>query len=222
MREGAGPHGCRILFNINHGPQLRPPRIVRVGLIQNKIVLPTTAPVLDQACHAPAASFSSPQLGQIQALHKRIHEIILAAVQLGANIICMQEAWSARPRRIDPTHGTAAMPFAFCTREKDPWTQFAESAETGATTKFLQQIAADHQLVIVSPILERDQEYQDTIWNTAVVIDADGAFLGKHRKNHIPRVGDFNESTYYFEGNTGHPVFETRFGETMRRTDRGV
>ena len=47
----------------------------------------------------------------------------------------------------------------------------------------------------------------------AVVIDADGSFLGKHRKNHIPRVGDFNESTYYFEGNTGHPVFETRFGE---------
>ena len=31
-------------------------------------------------------------------------------------------------------------------------------------------------------------------------------------QNHIPRVGDFNESTYYMEGNTGHPVFETAFG----------
>jgi hypothetical protein len=31
-------------------------------------------------------------------------------------------------------------------------------------------------------------------------------------QNHIPRVGDFNESTYYIEGNTGHPVFETAFG----------
>jgi beta-ureidopropionase len=32
-------------------------------------------------------------------------------------------------------------------------------------------------------------------------------------QNHIPRVGDFNESTYYMEGNTGHPVFETAFGK---------
>jgi len=36
--------------------------------------------------------------------------------------------------------------------------------------------------------------------------------MGKHVKNHIPRVGDFNESTYYMEGNTGHGVFETSFG----------
>lgn len=63
-------------------------------------------------------------------------------------------------------------------------------------------------MVIVSPILERDETHNDTIWNTAVVIDNHGDVLGKHRKNHIPRVGDFNESTYYFEGNTGHPVFE--------------
>lgn len=35
---------------------------------------------------------------------------------------------------------------------------------------------------------------------------------GITRKNHIPRVGDFNESTYYLEGNTGHRVFETKFG----------
>ena len=36
--------------------------------------------------------------------------------------------------------------------------------------------------------------------------------LGKTRKNHIPRVGDFNESTYYLEGDTGHRVFATKFG----------
>lgn len=61
-------------------------------------------------------------------------------------------------------------------------------------------------MVIVSPILERDEH--EVIWNTAVVIDNFGKVIGKHRKNHIPRVGDFNESTYYMEGNTGHPVFE--------------
>ena len=58
--------------------QLRPPRIVRVGLIQNKIVLPTTAPVLDQ----------------LTALHKLIGGIIEAAAAGRVNVVCMQEAWS--------------------------------------------------------------------------------------------------------------------------------
>ena len=56
------------------------------------------------------------------------------------------------------------------------------------------------------------QDHGDTIWNTAVVIDHTGRVLGKSRKNHIPRVGDFNESTYYMEGNTGHRVFSTVYG----------
>lgn len=68
-------------------------------------------------------------------------------------------------------------------------------------------------MVIISSILERDSAHGDTIWNTAVVISSSGKYLGKHRKNHIPRVGDFNESTYYLEGNTGHPVFDTEFGK---------
>jgi beta-ureidopropionase len=46
-----------------------------------------------------------------------------------------------------------------------------------------------------------------------VVIGNNGNYIGKVRKNHIPRVGDFNESTYYMEGNLGHPVFETVFGK---------
>lgn len=63
-------------------------------------------------------------------------------------------------------------------------------------------------MVIISPILERDDIYNDTLWNTAVVIDNHGEYLGKHRKNHITKNAYFNESTYYTEGNTGHPVFE--------------
>lgn len=66
-------------------------------------------------------------------------------------------------------------------------------------------------MVIVSPILERDDN--DIIWNTAVVISNTGKVMGKSRKNHIPRVGDFNESTYYMEGNTGHKVFDTKYGK---------
>lgn len=58
-------------------------------------------------------------------------------------------------------------------------------------------------MVILSSILERDSDHGDTLWNTVVVITNHGEHMGKHRKNHIPRVGDFNESTYYYEGNTG-------------------
>nr|XP_012807750.2 beta-ureidopropionase isoform X1 [Jaculus jaculus] len=162
--------------------QQRRPRIVRVGLIQNKILLPTSAPVAEQ----------------VSALHRRIEAMAEVAATCGVNIICFQEAWT--------------MPFAFCTREKLPWTEFAESAEDGLTTRFCQKLAKKHNMVVVSPILERDREHGGVLWNTAVVISNSGAVLGKSRKNHIPRVGDFNESTYYMEGNLGHPVFQTQFG----------
>lgn len=104
------------------------------------------------------------------------------------------------------------MPFAFCTREKYPWCEFAEDANTGPSTLLLSKFAQQHKMVIISPILERDSADGDTIWNTSVVIDENGNVLGKHRKNHIPRVNDFNESTYYMEGNTGHQVFNTCYG----------
>ncbi|KAG7263007.1 hypothetical protein CRUP_016524 [Coryphaenoides rupestris] len=158
--------------------QLRPPRRIRVGLIQNHTVLPTDSP--------------------ISAIHSRIAEIVEVASMCDVNIVCFQETWS--------------MPFAFCTREKEPWSEFAESAEDGSTTRFCQELAKKYNMVIVSPILEREGLH-GTLWNTAVVISNSGAVLGKSRKNHIPRVGDFNESTYYMEGNTGHKVFQTQFGK---------
>jgi len=70
-------------------------------------------------------------------------------------------------------------------------------------------------MVIISSILERDEDHGDTIWNTCVVISNTGNVMGKSRKNHIPRVGDFNESTYYMEGNLGHPVFEVNQSPAM-------
>ncbi|XP_037809267.1 beta-ureidopropionase [Lucilia sericata] len=163
--------------------QIRKPRLVKVGAIQNSIVLATTEPIDKQR----------------EAIWKKITKIIKAAAAAGVNVLCMQEAWT--------------MPFAFCTREKFPWCEFAEEAISGPTTKMLQELAKAYNMVIISPILERDVEHCDIIWNTAVVISNKGRYMGKHRKNHIPRVGDFNESTYYVEGNTGHPVFETEFGK---------
>ncbi|KAH1018697.1 beta-ureidopropionase [Dendroctonus ponderosae] len=163
--------------------QLRKPRLVRVGLFQHQIPLPAPSKVQDMK----------------EAMFKMAREALDAAAAMNVNVFCFQEAWN--------------MPFAFCTREKYPWCEYAESAQNGPTTTFLQKIAEQHNMVIISPILERDEINSDTLWNAAVVIDNHGDYLGKHRKNHIPRVGDFNESTYYFEGNTGHPVFQTEFGK---------
>lgn len=73
------------------------------------------------------------------------------------------------------------MPFAFCTREK-LWCEFAESAEDGESTKFVQEMARRFNMVIVSPILERDAAHGDTLWNTAVVVGNKGNVIGKHRK----------------------------------------
>ncbi|KAK8312382.1 hypothetical protein V6Z11_D01G036500 [Gossypium hirsutum] len=139
---------------------------VRVGLIQNSIAFPTTAPFSDQK----------------KAIFEKLRPIIDAAGASGVNILCLQEAWM--------------MPFAFCTREKR-WCEFAEPVNR-ESTQFLQEFAL---------------KYNMRLWNTAVIIGNHGNIIGKHRKNHIPRVGDFNESTYYMEGNTGHPVFETVYGK---------
>jgi beta-ureidopropionase len=161
--------------------QRRAARITRVGVIQNTVVRPTTDPVVDQ----------------FEAIAAKIEEMIHAAGELGVNVLGLQEAWT--------------MPFAFCTREKEPWLEFAEPID-GPSTQLLSRLARRYNMVIVSPILERDNAHGETIHNTAVVIGNHGNVIGFHRKNHIPRVGDFNESTYYMEGNTGHPVFATQFG----------
>ena len=73
------------------------------------------------------------------------------------------------------------MPFAFCTREKQ-WCEFAESAETGESVVFCQRYSRKWGMVIICPILERDEAHGDTIWNTAVVIGNNGNVIGKHRK----------------------------------------
>jgi beta-ureidopropionase len=153
-----------------------------MAVVQHSIVAPTDAPIKTQW----------------EAIRDKVELLIDAAAGMGANVLCLQEAWT--------------MPFAFCTREKAPWLEFAEDAKTGASADFCRRKAKQHRMVIVSPILERDAAHGDTIWNTAVVFGPSGNYVGKSRKNHIPRVGDFNESTYYMEGNTGHVVFATQFG----------
>lgn len=83
------------------------------------------------------------------------------------------------------------MPFAFCTRERS-WCEFAEPVCGGATTGFIQELARRHSMVIVSSILERDEEHGGTIWNTAVVVGHSGNVIGKHRKVSLLRRNQTN------------------------------
>ena len=159
---------------------IRAPKIVKVGLIQHSIVLPTNQPIDKQRA----------------AIFDKVEKIIDAAAAEGVQILCLQEAWY--------------MPFFLCTGEKKEWEQLVESAEDGPSFQFLSKLAKKYSMVIVSPILENDDEVW---WNTAVVIDDDGTFLGKHRKNHLPSVGSFSETPYYSPGNTGHPVFVTKYAK---------
>lgn len=85
------------------------------------------------------------------------------------------------PNRLIPLAPCRTMPFAFCTREKH-WCEFAESAASGPSTQLLSGLARKHNMVIISPILERDDAHGETIWNTAVVIGNNGNMIGKHRK----------------------------------------
>jgi len=162
--------------------EMREPRTVVMGLVQNSIDVPTTEPFKVQK----------------QSLIDKIEKICDMAGESGVQILCLQEAWN--------------MPFAFCTREKR-WCEFAEDLETGASMLKIKELAKKWDMVIVTTILERDDVHSSTVWNTAVVVGHNGNVIGKHRKNHIPRVNDFNESTYYMEGNTGHPVFETKYAK---------
>lgn len=103
----------------------------------------------------------------LQALYAAVQKLVDAAGSAGVQVLCLQEAWT--------------MPFAFCTRERE-WLEFAEPAETGASTKMLQTYAQKYNMVIINSILERDVSHGETIWNTAVVIGHMGNVLGKHRK----------------------------------------
>ncbi|XP_072382110.1 beta-ureidopropionase-like [Diabrotica undecimpunctata] len=163
--------------------QLRPPRLVRVALFQQKLPVPLTFPIYKVKTE----------------MYTLAMDAVKVAAKGGAKIFCLQQAWN--------------MPYAFCSGEKMPWSEYAEKAEDGSTTRILQSLALENNMVIISTILERDEVFEDRIWNTAVVIDNHGIVLGKQRRNHIPCLENSNEPTYYCEGNLGHPVFETEFGK---------
>ncbi len=99
----------------------------------------------------------------------------------------------------------------FCPSQDKKWYGLAEAIPDGPTTKLMQEYAKKFNMVIVVPIYE--EHMAGVYYNTAAVIDADGKYLGKYRKNHIPQVAGFWEKFFFKPGNLGYPVFQTAYGK---------
>src|SRR6266436_4630244 len=113
----------------------------------------------------------------------------------GVQVLCMQEIFYG--------------PY-FCCEQELKWYESTERIPDGPTVKLMQEVARKHNMVIIVPIYE--EEITGVYYNTAAVIDADGKYLGKYRKNHIPHVAPgFWEKFYFKPGNLGYPTFETAF-----------
>jgi N-carbamoylputrescine amidase len=81
----------------------------------------------------------------------------------------------------------------------------------GPTVERFQALARELGMVFILPVYE--QEQPGVLYNTAAVLDADGTYLGKYRKTHIPQVKGFWEKFYFRPGNLGYPVFDTAVGK---------
>jgi beta-ureidopropionase len=117
------------------------------------------------------------------------------AAASGAKVLCFQELFFG--------------PY-FCQVQDAAHYAYAEPIP-GPTTERFAALAAELGLVMVLPMYE--QEQPGVLYNTAAVVDADGRYLGKYRKNHIPHVKGFFEKFYFRPGNLGYPVFDTAVGK---------
>ena len=127
-------------------------------------------------------------------IEKNLRFIDEAATR-GVQIICMQEVFTT--------------PY-FCAEQEPRWYDAVEKIPDGPTVKLMQEVARKHGMVVIVPIYE--EEITGVYYNTAAVIDADGKYLGKYRKNHIPHTKPGFWEKYYFKpGNLGYPTFETAF-----------
>jgi beta-ureidopropionase len=96
----------------------------------------------------------------------------------------------------------------FCQVQDAAFYEYAEAIPDGPTTQRFQSVAKELGMVMVLPMYEMEQE--GVLYNTAAVIDADGTYLGKYRKTHIPQVKGFWEKFYFRPGNLGYPCSTPR------------
>ena len=138
--------------------------------------------IIQMSCEASKAS------NNLKAIEK-----IKEAAQKGAQIICLQELFSS---------------LYFCDVESYDNFKLAETIP-GETTGKLSDLAKQLGVVIIASLFEKRAE--GLYHNTTAVIDADGTYLGKYRKMHIPDDPSFYEKFYFTPGDLGYKVFKTKF-----------
>jgi N-carbamoylputrescine amidase len=122
-------------------------------------------------------------------------DYIRQAAEGGSRLTCLQEIFYG--------------PY-FCAEQQIRWYDSTEEIPNGPTTRLMQDLARKYRMALVVPVYEREQE--GIYYNTAAVIDENGAYIGKYRKTHIPQVAPgFWEKFYFRPGNLGYPVFDLGF-----------
>jgi N-carbamoylputrescine amidase len=122
--------------------------------------------------------------------------LIAAAAKQGVQMLCFQELFTS--------------PY-FCPSQDPKWYGLAEAVPNGPTTQLMCELAKKYNMVLIVPVFEC--EMTGVYYNTVAVIDADGQYLGKYRKTHIPQLKGFWEKFFFKPGNLGYPVFNTRYGK---------
>jgi N-carbamoylputrescine amidase len=125
-------------------------------------------------------------------LQKAISNIKEAAAN-GAQIVCLQELFTSK---------------YFCDQENYDNFKLAEPVP-GPSTEALSKAAKENKIVIIASLFEK--RTQGIYHNTTAVIDADGTYIGKYRKMHIPDDPAYYEKFYFTPGDLGYKVFKTRF-----------
>jgi len=141
-----------------------------------------------------AALVQTSWTGDKESMVAAHEEYARQAAAQGAQVVCFQELF----------HG----PY-FGIVQDAAYYAYAESVP-GPTVARFQALAAELGIVMVLPLYEEEQP--GVLYNTAAVVDADGRYLGKYRKHHIPHVDRFWEKFYFRPGNLGYPVFDTAVG----------
>ena len=128
-------------------------------------------------------------------INKHVLLIEQAAAE-GVRVLCLQELFYG--------------PY-FCAEQDARWYSMVERVPDGPTVRLMQDLAKLHNMVLIVPVYE--EEMAGVFYNTAAVLDADGSYLGKYRKTHIPHLAPgFWEKFYFKPGNSGYPVFTTSVG----------
>ncbi len=143
-----------------------------------------------------AALIQQKWTGDKESMIKNAVLALREAASQGAQVACLQELFYG--------------PY-FCQVQDPQWYGWTEAVPGGPTVSLMQDLARELSLVLVVPVYEDEQP--GVYYNTAAVIDADGSYLGKYRKNHIPQVHGFWEKYYFRPGNLGYPVFDTAVGK---------